>query len=174
MFLFQLFLVFFRIGLFAIGGAYSFLPLLQKETVEKHQWLSQAEFLDVLGMVKVFPGAISVKFATYIGYKLAGVTGAIIANIGNLLAPVVITLILAWSYGRYKNAPAFEHAFAMIQWVVFAMIVAMAFQTINVSQLASLRNILVVIVAFVLFIYSKIDPALIIVLAGCIGVILKY
>ena len=85
MILFKLFLSFFRIGLFAIGGAYSFLPLIQREVVEKYHWLTKEEFLEVLGVVQIFPGAISIKFATYTGYKMAGVPGAIMANIGNLL-----------------------------------------------------------------------------------------
>lgn len=60
----NLFLSFFRIGSFAIGGAYFFLPLLEKELVEKYHWLTKEEFLEVLGIVKVFPGAISIKYAT--------------------------------------------------------------------------------------------------------------
>lgn len=169
MLLWQLFLTFFRIGLFAIGGAYSFLPLLQKETVERYQWLTKEEFLDVLGMVKIFPGAISIKFATYTGYKLSGMAGAVVANLGNLLAPFVLTLALTWFYSRYKDTAAVKHAFAMIQLVIFAMILAVAFQMINVKQLTNFKNILVIISALGIFLFSKIDPAVIIILAGILG-----
>jgi chromate transporter len=80
MILLKLFLTFSKIGLFAIGGAYSFFPLAEKEIVQYHQWLDKAEFLEVLGIVKVFPGA-SIKIATHIGYKVAGVPGAIIRQL---------------------------------------------------------------------------------------------
>ena len=135
MILAKIFFTFFRIGLFAVGGAYSFLPLIQKEVVEKSHWLTKEEFLEVLGIVKIFPGAISIKFATYTGYKMAGIPGAIVANVGNLLSPVVLILIATYMYSRYKEIPMVKNAFGTIQLAVFAMIIAVAFQTINVSQL---------------------------------------
>ena len=170
MILLKIFFSFFRIGLFAIGGAYSFLPLIQKEVVEYHHWLTKEEFLEVLGIVKIFPGAISIKFATYTGYKMAGVPGAIVANIGNLLSPVVLILIATYLYSRYKEAPMVKNAFDTIQLVVFAMIIAVAFQTITLSQVSSVKNIAIIVIAFILFFYTKIHPAFIIIGAGLIGV----
>ena len=64
-----------------------------KEIVEKYHWLSKPEFLDVLGVAKLFPGAISIKYATYTGYKMGGIPGAIVANVGNLLAPAILALV---------------------------------------------------------------------------------
>ena len=171
--LWHLFLAFFRIGLFAIGGAYSFLPLIQREVVEKYSWLTKEEFLDVLGSIRIFPGAVSIKYATYTGYKIAGIPGALVANLGNLFIPVASAVFVSVLYAKHKNLPTVKGAFNMVQLVVFAMIIAVAFQMINVSQLLSLRSLLVIVVAFVLFIYTKIHPALIIVGAGILGAILK-
>jgi len=171
--LLNLFFSFFRTGLFAIGGAYSFLPLIEKEVVEKYSWLTKKEFLDVLGIVNIFPGAISIKYATYTGYKIAGIPGAIMANIGNLLAPAVLILFAAFLYVRYKEDPSVNGAFKMIELVIFAMIIATAFQTVNVNQLLKFRNIIVVTISFSLFLYTKIHPALIIVLSGMLGAFLK-
>ena len=103
MILFELFLAFFRVGLFAIGGAYSFLPLIEKEVVERYQWLTKEEFLDILGITKIFPGAISVKYATYTGYKIAGVPGIIVTNLGNLIAPIVLVLFASLFYAKYNK-----------------------------------------------------------------------
>lgn len=172
MILLEIFIVFFRIGLFAIGGAYSFLPLLQKEIVENYHWLSRDEFLEVLGVVKIFPGAISIKFATYTGYKMAGIPGAVVANLANLLAPALLILLATYLYKNYKDAPQIKGAFAMIQVAVFAMIIAVAFQTINVQELVRWRSAIVVVVAFALFLYTKVHPAFIIVGAGIIGGVL--
>jgi chromate transporter len=169
MILWDLFLTFLRIGLFAIGGAYSFLPLLQKEIVEGHAWLTKEEFLEVLGVVKIFPGAISIKFATYTGYKMAGIPGAVVANLANLLSPALLILMATIIYRHYKDAPQIKGAFAMIQVAVFAMIMAVAFQTMNVTELIKARNLVVICVAFVLFMFTKIHPAFIIIGAGLIG-----
>jgi len=169
MILLKIFLAFFRIGLFAVGGAYSFLPLIQKEVVEKYQWLTKEEFLEVLGVVKIFPGAISIKFATYTGNKVAGIPGAIVANVANLLSPVVLILIATYFYSRYKEMPMVRNAFETIQLVVFAMIIAVAFQTVNVSQFLSVKNMAIIVAGFGLFLYSGVHPAFIIIGAGLIG-----
>lgn len=169
MILLELFLVFLRIGLFAIGGAYSFLPLLEKEVVQRYAWLTKEEFLEVLGVVKIFPGAISIKFATYTGYKMAGWAGAAVTNIANLLAPAALIMFATLLYNNYKDAPQVKGAFDTVQIVVFAMIVAVAFQTINVQELVKWRNLLVIIAAFILFMYTKIHPAFIIIGAGLLG-----
>lgn len=171
--LLKLFFSFFRIGLFAIGGAYSFLPLIEKDVVEKYSWLTKKEFLDVLGIVNIFPGAISIKYATYTGYKIAGIPGAIMANIGNLLAPAVLMLLATFLYVRHKDNPSVNGAFKMIELVIFSMIIAVAFQTVNVNQLLKFKNIIVIIVSFVLFLYTKIHPALVIILSGMLGAFLK-
>ena len=154
MILFELFLAFFRVGLFAIGGAYSFLPLIEKEVVERYQWLTKEEFLDILGITKIFPGAISIKYATYTGYKIAGVPGLIIANLGNMIAPIVLVMLASLFYAKYKELPHVKGAFHMIQLAMFAMIIAVAFQLINPSQLFHPKNLLIVMASLALFVYT--------------------
>ncbi len=168
----NLFLAFFRIGIFAIGGAYSFLPLIQKEVVQNYHWLSREEFLEVLGLVKIFPGAISIKFATYTGYKVAGIPGAIVANLANILSPVVLILLATYLYSHYKDMPKVKNAFAVIQLVIFAMIIAVAFQSIDLKQLSDFKSWLIIVVAFGLFLYTQVHPALIIVVAGILGALI--
>lgn len=171
MVLIKLFISFFKVGLLAIGGAYSFIPLLEREVVEKYNWLTKEEFLDILGIVKVFPGAISIKYATYTGYKLAGIFGAIAANLGNLLAPVILVLFASVFYIKYRNLPAAIRAFNMIQLAVFSMIIAVAFQLVNPNQLLNLKHLIIILASFALFIYTKIHPALIIIAAGILGIL---
>lgn len=69
----KLIISFLKVGSFSFGGAYSLIPIIEKEVVTNHQWLTKDEFLKVLGMVAVFPGALLIKFATYTGYKTAGI-----------------------------------------------------------------------------------------------------
>lgn len=165
----KLFFVFLKIGFFAIGGAYSFIPLLESDIVEKYHWLTKPEFLDILGMVKIFPGAISIKYATYVGYKMGGVPGLIAANAGNLLGPLVLILFATGLYQKYKNLPAVKEAFKFIQIAVFALILSVAFKLVDITQLMNFRSGILVAVCFVLFLFSKIHPAMIIISAGIIG-----
>jgi len=173
MILVKLFLSFLKIGAFAMGGAYSFLPLIEREAVEKYHWLTKEEFLDLLGVATIFPGAISVKYATYIGYKIAGIPGAIMANLGNVVCPAVLIIFALGLYVKYKDLPGVKGAFRAVHLTIFAMIIAVAFRLVNVTQLIELKGLLIVIVSFTLFSYTKIHPALIILSAALIGTLLK-
>jgi len=158
-----------RIGFFAIGGAYSFLPLIEKEVVDKYHWLTDSEFLEVLGATQVFPGAISIKFATYTGYKIAGIPGVILANLGNILAPVLFIALFTIFYKRFKDAPGIKGSFDMIRLVVFAMIIAVAFKAVDIFKLAYANSMIVVAASFLIFMFTKIHPAIIITGAGILG-----
>lgn len=173
MILANLFFVFFRISLFAIGGAYSFLPLIEKEVVQRYRWLNREEFLDILAVTKALPGAISIKYATYTGYKIAGIPGLLLANLGNLLAPVLLVVFASIFYKKYKDLPAVKSAFSMVQLVMFAMLISLAFQLISVNQLIQPKNLIIVIVTIIFFIYTKINPVFIILCAGILGVFLR-
>jgi chromate transporter len=171
--LLRLFFVFFKVGLFAIGGAYSFLPLVQREAVEGHGWLSKDEFAEVTGMVELFPGAISIKFATYTGYKVAGIPGAVVANVANLLPPVLFMAMASWLYLKWGKTPAVQGALLMVRYAVIAMIVAVAVRLVHVNQLTDLKVLAVVIVAFLLLVVAKIHPAFVIIAAAVYGALVK-
>jgi chromate transporter len=171
--LLHLFAAFLKVGFFAIGGAYSFLPLTEKEVVQSHHWLEKSEFLEVTGMVELFPGAISIKFATYVGYKVAGVPGAIVANIANLLPPVLCMILASLLYSRFAKEPWAKAGLTMVRYAVFAMIVAIALKLVDRSHLVDLKVLPVVIVAFLLMMLTKIHPALIIVGAAIYGGLFK-
>jgi chromate transporter len=173
MILFRLFMVFSKIGFFAFGGAYSFLPLLEREVVQTHHWLDKPEFLEVLGITRMFPGAISIKFATYTGYHVAGVPGAVVANVANLLAPILFIMLASLLYSKYKDIPFVKAGLEMVQYTVFAMIIAVAVRLVDVSQVFQFKSLLVIAAAFSLCTFTKIHPALIIMGAGVFGAILR-
>ena len=78
----QLFITFARIGLFTIGGGYAMLPMMQSELVERHGWATEQEMMDYYALAQCTPGAIAVNVSTFIGYKIAGVLGGVIATLG--------------------------------------------------------------------------------------------
>jgi chromate transporter len=158
MILLKLFLVFLRVGFFAIGGAYSFLPLLEKELVQNHQWIDKAEFMEVVGMAEIFPGAISIKFATYTGCKVVGVPGAIVANLANLLPPVLCMLLASLVYAKYRNIAAIKAGLEMVRYAVFAMIIAITIELIDKNQVMQVKYLVVIFLSFVLFTLTKVQP----------------
>jgi len=174
MILLKLFFVFLRVGCFAIGGAYSFLPLMEKEIVNNHQWLDKSEFLDVVGMTELFPGAISIKFATYTGYKVAGIPGVIVANIANTLPPLFSILLVSLVYSKYKDIVAVKAALEMVRYVVIAMIIAVAVRLVDRSNITQLKYVVAIGVSFALFTLTKIHPAFIIAGAALYGALLHW
>lgn len=84
----ELFLTFLKIGAFSFGGGYVMLPFIQREIVEGHQWLSQAEFIDVIGISQVTPGPIATNASTYVGYNVGGFWGALAGTTGVILQPL--------------------------------------------------------------------------------------
>lgn len=171
MILINLFLVFLRVGLFAIGGAYSFLPLIEREVVQRYHWLTQEEFFDITGITQVFPGAISIKYATYTGYKIAGIPGVILANLGNIFVPALLMIFASVLYTRYKDSFIGKGAFDAIRLAIFAMIIAVAFKAIDIRSLIQIRSLLIIVISFFIFIYTRIHPAIVIILVGILGAV---
>ena len=109
-----LFLEFFKIGLFTIGGGYAMIPIVQ-DTVLEHGWMTSFEFLDLLGVCESTPGPIAVNMATYIGSTQAGILGGLIATIGVVLPSFLIMLLIASLLKKVNNNGYFQ---AFIKGVV--------------------------------------------------------
>jgi len=171
MVLVKLFLVFLKVGLFAFGGAYSFLPLLEKELVENHQWLARDEFMEIVGITKVFPGAISIKFASYTGYKIGGIPGMILANLANVISPILFIVCASFLYKKYNNMELVRVALKAVQFAVFAMIIAVAIRLVDRSHILQFKNLVIVTAAFLFFVLTKVHPAFIIIGAAAFGII---
>ena len=91
--LFELFLTFFKIGLFTFGGGYAMLSLLEEEFIIKKKWLEEDEFFDMVGIAESTPGPIAINMATYIGYKTNKFWGSLFATLGVCLPSLIIIFI---------------------------------------------------------------------------------
>ena len=116
---------------------------------------------------------MSIKFATYTGYKVAGVPGAVVANIANLLPAVLFIAVASLVYSRYKDVPFVKAGLEAVQYAVFAMVIAVAVQLVDKSGVFQLKYLLVVVAAFALFVLTKIHPAFIIVGAALYGGLIR-
>ena len=173
MILFKIFIAFSKISVLAFGGAYSFLPLIEHEVVENHHWLDKSEFLEIAGLTKLFPGAISIKLATYTGYKVAGVPGVLIANFANLLPPILLIMLISLVYSKYKDIPFIKAGLVMIQYAVFAMIISIAFQLVDRQHIFEPKYLFVIVLSLALFLFTKVHPGFIILGAGLLGAIVR-
>ena len=120
--LFALFLTFAKVGVMTFGGGYAMLPILQREVVEKKGWVTEEELADYFAIGQCTPGVIAVNTATFVGQKLAGVAGGIVATLGVVFPPLVIISALAEVITRYAHLPWVQHAFAGIRVCVCVLI----------------------------------------------------
>lgn len=120
--LWQLYCSFFHVGLFSIGGGYAALPLIQEQVVELHHWLTMSEFVDVLTISQMTPGPIAINSATFVGTRIAGAPGAIIATLGCVTPSCIIVLFMAYLYKKYKNLPIVKGILSGLRPAVVALI----------------------------------------------------
>ena len=120
--LLQIFLSFIKIDILCFGGAYAAVPVVQQQVVEVKGWMTTSEFMDLLAIDELTPGPIVVNCATFVGNKLAGVPGGIVATMGCVLPTALIALALVRLYLRYRDAQVMEDALTGIKSVVAALL----------------------------------------------------
>lgn len=181
----ELFYAFFKIGLFTVGGGYASLPLIEEEVVNAQGWLSLQEYLDIVTISQITPGPIALNSATFVGTKVAGFIGAIIATAGVVFPSVIIALILAKIYYKYRNISIMQGVLAGLRPAVVALIgsagasllVAALFQSggiqiggIQVNGMA----VLLMAGAFLMLRKTKVDSLWVIFLCGIAGIALSW
>ena len=118
----QVFATFFKIGAFTFGGGYAMIPLIQRETVEKHGWISDDDILEVVAIAESTPGPIAINAATFIGYRVAGFLGALCATLGVVLPSFVVILAISGVLRQFQHIKAVQYAFNGIRAGVLALL----------------------------------------------------
>jgi chromate transporter len=126
MIIFELFYVFFYIGLLTFGGGYAMVPLLQRELVEDHHWLEKEEVVDVFAIVQSLPGVIAINSSIFVGYRIAGLIGALFAAVGMVLPSLIVIAVISGFYiafreNRYVAASLLGIRVGVVALMVFAM-----------------------------------------------------
>lgn len=124
----QLFLSFFKIGAFTIGGGYAMLPVMQRDMVEKHQWLNEQEFLETIAVTQSAPGAIAVNTAIFIGKRMAGLPGVAAGCLGVVLPSFLIILSIAMFFQNILQWEPATRFFAGVRPAVVALIASVAWK----------------------------------------------
>lgn len=118
----ELFLSFLQVGLFSIGGGYAAMPLIQSQIVDGHAWLTLREFTDLITIAEMTPGPIAVNSATFVGIRIAGLPGALVATMACILPSLLIVSVLAHLYYRYQKLAALQSVLACLRPAVAALI----------------------------------------------------
>ncbi len=168
----EIFSSFFKIGLGTIGGGFAMLPMMEREIVERHQWLDKDDFLDVLAIAQASPGIFAVNMASHIGYKLGGIRLALIASFANILPSILIILAIAMVLAEFRDSQYVNYCFMAIRPVVVALILAPVFSLTKHAKLNGI-TIFIPIITAILICSLGISPIYIILVAiifgGCYG-----
>ncbi len=118
----QVFLAFVRIGAMVFGGAYAAIPIVEHEVVVTQEWMTYAEFMDLLALDEITPGPILINSATFVGLRVAGIPGAIAATLGCVTVPIVVALCLFFLFDRYKGTPLVQSIMTSLKCMAVALI----------------------------------------------------
>ena len=165
-----LFFTFFKIGLFTFGGGYAMVPLIERETVENHHWITDQEMLNILAISESTPGPISINSATFIGYRVAGVWGSAAATLGTVLPSFIVISILSLFIMQYKRIQWLNWMFEGIRACVFVLI-ANAVLKFGKKCPRNNFNAIVILVAFLGTSFFGMSAILTLILAACAGII---
>ena len=162
------FKTFFKIGIFTLGGGYAMIPLIEEEVVNRKQWVSKDEMLDLIAIAQSCPGVFAINIATFIGYRLRKTRGAIATTIGTALPSFLIILAIAIFFGAFKDNPVIAAMFRGIRPAVVALI---AVPTFRMAQSAKIgwSNFWIPLVSALLIWLLGVSPIYIILVAGLAG-----
>lgn len=167
-----MFITFFKIGAFTIGGGYAMIPIIQQEIVDKKKWIEEEEFLDIIAISQGSPGPIAINVSIFVGYRLKGLKGAITCMLGTALPSFMIILLIAIMFFQYRNNPIVEKVFLGIRPAVVALIASAVYKMYKSSQIKGVR-VLIAIASMLIIVFTNISPVYLI-LVGGIGAIFYY
>ena len=176
----DIFLSFLKIGIFAFGGAYAVIPLVEEQMVTNTGWMTFAEFSDLVAIDELTPGPIIINSATFIGMKLAGVPGAIAATLGCILPGCIVSLLLIYLYRKYREIPIISEIIKVLKCMsvalIFSVLIKMFIKTvIPGGSLDSLNSVSLVLIAVCFFIFRKYktNPLYLMLACGTITLVLN-
>lgn len=170
--LIKLFLAFAKIGATTFGGGYAMLPILQRDIVEKNGWATDEELMDYFAIGQCTPGVIAVNTATFIGYKLKGIIGGIVATLGVVFPSIVIISIIAAFITNYSDIQAVKYAFNGIRVCVCVLILNSVLKLAKGSLTDKPTYIIFAAVVLLSLIFD-VSAAILVLASGVAGYVIK-
>ena len=170
--LLDLFLTFARVGVMTFGGGYAMLPILQREVVEKKKWATDEELTDYFAIGQCTPGVIAVNTATFIGQKIKGIIGGILATLGVVFPSIVIISILAGVIITFADVPAVQYAFNGVRVCVCVLIFNSVVKLWK-NSVKDIVGIIIFVCVFLLAFFTSVPPAVFVIAAAVAGIAVK-
>ena len=167
--LLELFIVFFKLGAFTIGGGIAMLPLLKNTLIEEKKWFTREEFVDIVAVCQSLPGVVAVNMATYVGYKKKGLIGSIISTLGVIIPSFIIIIVIATFISSLGDNGVMMGAMAGLRAAALGM-VAVALIQLFPAAIKSKWALLAAVLAFALITVLHINTAYVILLFAVIGI----
>jgi len=168
----DLFLSFAKVGVLTFGGGYAMLPILQREVAENKKWATEEELMDYYAIGQCTPGVIAVNTATFIGRKVKGLAGSILATLGVVFPSLVIIIAIAAFVNNFADSPIVQNAFAGIRACVCVLILN-AVVKLWKKAIVDKPTLLVFAIVFILSVFTNLSPVVYVILAAAAGIILK-
>ena len=169
--LLTLFLSFAKVGVMTFGGGYAMIPILEREIVDNKGWASSEELMDYYAEGQCTPGVIAVNTATFIGYKVAGNAGGIVATLGVIFPSLVIITVIAGILTNFADIPAVKSAFAAIR-VCVCVLIFNAVEKLWKGAVKDRPALILFLIVFVLSLLFDISPIVFVLFCGAAGVLL--
>lgn len=169
--LLDLFVAFARVGVMTFGGGYAMIPILEREIVTKRAWASNEELMDYYAVGQCTPGIIAVNTATFVGNKIAGVLGGIVATAGIVFPSLVIICIIAEVLTNFADIPAVKSAFAGIR-VCVCVLIFNAVVKLWKGSITDKGALVLCLVVFVLSVFLDISPVVFVIFCAVAGIVL--
>ena len=169
--LLSLFLSFAKVGVMTFGGGYAMIPILEREIVDKQGWASSEELMDYYAVGQCTPGVIAVNTATFIGYKIAGPLGGIVATLGVVFPSVVIICIIAGVLTNFADIPAVKSAFTAIR-VCVCVLIFNAVLKLWKGAVKDKAGLVLFLIVFILSLFFDISPVVFVVMCAMAGLLL--
>lgn len=164
----NLFWTFVKVSAFTIGGGMAMVAVVRDILVVRRKWMSEDEFMDILAISQALPGLMAVNTAIFVGYRLMGTKGSIVATLGSILPPFLIILALAMIFTGYRDNPVVEAVFRGIRPAVVALIAVPTIQ-MAIRQKLNWFNGLLALSTMALIVFLKVSPVYIILVVGVIA-----
>ena len=166
----RLFIAFLKIGTFSFGGGYAMIPFIQREIVDKNNWINANEFLDIIGISQMTPGPIAINSATFVGYKVSGILGSIMATLGVVFTSFILVSIISKMLEKFKESSIIKAALLGMRPVLIALIIK-AFLDLAKESYLDLKSLIIASIIGLVLLSKKVHPILVIVLAAIIGIV---
>ena len=168
--LLKIFLTFMKIGAFTFGGGYAMIPMIQKEAVENHKWVTDEDILNVVASAESTPGPIAINAATFVGYQVAGFAGAVMATLGVVLPSFAIILAISYVLQEFRDLKAVQYAFNGIRVGVLVLLLKALLKMFKANRKGAVAYVIMGL-SFVLTAFCKINTFLVIALCGVLGLL---